>query len=458
MKRKIFGFIFCISVFYNTQAQTDSAMTLQQCIDYALTNQVSVVNAQLDESIAKGKVNQVKALGTPQINGAVSLIDNPELSRMFFSPTNPFAAGGTGGPFNIKQSGDIYVADNLFQLRSAGDASITIGQLIFDGSYFVGLQAASTYKELAQKTTTQTKIQTVENVTKAYYMVVINQERTNLFDINLKRLDSLLREIKILNQNGFVEKIDVFRTEVQYNNLVTEKQKFDNMLELSRLLLKFQMGMPLNQPISITEKIENIQFDPNALNSTGFDYTKRIEYSLLQTGEQLQMLDLKNLRYQRLPKLSAFAKGGMSRSDVRFGNLFKNNWYTYSMVGLNLSVPILGLQSQYAAKQSKFKLQQVQNNMKSLEIGLGMQAKQAELNYKNSIQAMETQKRNMELAQEVSRVSKIKYAEGVGSNLEVTNAEADLKQAQINYYEALYNALVAKIDFQKSQGTLYNGQ
>jgi outer membrane protein len=453
MKTKIF-LIFIFLIFNSALfAQTENTFTLQQCIDYALINQVNVVNSQIDESIAKGRVNEVKALGTPQINGSASLIDNPQLPRMFLR-NDP---GSFFPPYDPTQP-EVQAIRNIFQLRSSGDANIQVNQLIFNGSYFVGLQAASTYRELAKKTTTQTKITTVENVTKAYYMVLINKERTKIFDVNLRRLDSLLREVGILHQNGFVEKIDIDRIEVQRNNLLTDKQNFDNLLELSWLLLKFQMGMPLNQPILLSESIDKIQLDSNVAIASEFDYTKRIEYSALQSAERLQMLDLKNKRFERLPNINAFAKGGITRSDIRFGNLFGNRWYSYSMVGLSLSVPILGIQSQYQAQQSKLKLQQVQNTMKSMESTLGIQAKQAELNYKNSLNAMNNQKRNMELAQEVSRVSKIKYSEGVGSNLEVTNAESDLKQAQINYYEALYNAIVSKIDFQKSQGTLYNEQ
>jgi outer membrane protein len=454
MKKNIICIFLLFLIFGKLHAQTDSSFTLQECIDYALKNQVNVVNSELDEAIAKGRVNEIKAIGLPQINGAISLIDNPQLSKMFFSTSNPFAAGG-GFP-GAKRSGDVIVSPNIFQLRSSGDANITASQLIFDGSYFVGLQAASTYRELAKKTTTQTKITTVENVTKAYYMVLINQERTSIFDINLKRLDSLLKDISILYQNGFVEKIDVSRIEVQRNNLLTDKQNFDNLLQLSQLLLKFQMGMPLDQTVTLIEKIESIQLDPNAANTEGFDYTKRIEYSMLKTGEKLQMLDLKNIKYSRLPRLSAFATGGLNRQDIRFWNLFGNEWFTYTRVGLSLSVPILGLQSQYQAQQSRYNLNKVQNNLKSMESSLGFQAKSAEISYKNSLQSMESQKRNMELAKEVARVTKIKYTEGVGSNLEVTNAESDLKQAQINFYNALYDAVVSKIDFQKANGTLYN--
>jgi outer membrane protein TolC len=454
--KKLF-FIFFLLANPALYAQDDASFSLQQAIDYALANQTSVQNAQLDEQKAKATVGELRSIGLPQINGSASLIDNPELRRMFFDPANPFFGGGAGGgpPFpRVEQSGNVMVAPNIFQVRSSGDASITISQLLFDGSYFVGLQAASTYRELAKKTTLQSKIETAEKVTKAYYLVLINQERAKLFDINIQRLDSLLRDLKIMRQNGLIENIDVSRVEVQYNNLVTEKEKFDNLHKLSMMLLKFQMGIPIEKNITLTENIQSIQFEPT-LGETSFDVSQRIEFSLLKTGERLQMLDLKNIRAKRLPSIAAFASGGLIRQDIRFWDLFGNKWYSYSMIGVNATIPIFGLQSQYRARQSRLELQKIRNQLNNLENGLKLEASNAEITYRNAVKSMETQKRNMELAQEVARVSKIKYKEGVGSNLEVTNAEAELKTAQINYYEAMYAAFVAKTDYQKSIGKLY---
>jgi outer membrane protein TolC len=297
----------------------------------------------------------------------------------------------------------------------------------------------------------------MESVTKAYYQVVINKERANLFTVNLQRLDSVINQTKALNKSGFSENIDVTRLEVQYNNLLTDQQNFENMNELSKVLLKFQMGMPLEQPLSVSDNISSIQLDSSS--ATGqFDYTQRIEYSLLKTQESLMMLDLKRIRYSRLPNLAAFGKYGLNRQDVSFGNLFTNAWFSYSMVGLSLNVPILDLRSQYQAQQSKLNLKKTQNSITNLKNAIGADVQSQRLTYLNKLKAMQNQKRNMELAQEVARVTKIKYQEGVGSNLEVVNAESDLKQAQINYYQALYDALVSKIDYQKATGTLYNGQ
>jgi outer membrane protein TolC len=302
----------------------------------------------------------------------------------------------------------------------------------------------------------QLKIQTVENVTKDYYLILISEESKKMFDINLKRIDSSLYQLRALYKNGFAEDIDVKRLEVQYNNLLTDKQNTENLLELGKLKLKFDMGMSLEQPIHLADSISSLEKNYTSIANEQFDATKRIEYSTLQTQERLTLLDLKRHKFSRLPTVAAFAKGGAIRQDIKFTNLFTNQWFGYGMLGLSVNVPILDFTRHSQIQQAKYTSQKVHNSLGLMENGFKMEAANARLTYNNSIQSMQNQKRNMELAQEVARVSKIKYQEGVGANLEVVNAEADLQTAQINYYRALYDAMIAKINYEKATGNLYN--
>lgn len=458
MKRNIFLFFLTFCVLHGASAQIDSVFTLPECIEYAFNKNVDVLNAKLDQDIAQSKVGEIRSIGYPQINGEISLIDNPRLQRMFFASDNPFMAGGGGGFEGAEQQGDVVSVPNFFQLRSGGDAKITATQLIFDGSYLVGLQAASTYKELAMKNTTMTKIQVVENVTKAYYLVLVNEERSKLFDNGVARMDSMIRDFKIMQENGLIEEIEVSRLVVARNNLESARKNFVNLKAISEDLLKFQMGLPLDHPITLEDHLSALELNPEELNKTSFAPEQRIEYSILKTSERLQELQLKNVRFSRLPSLAAFATGGINKQDNRFADLFAYQWFSYGMIGVSLKVPILGLQSQYQAQQSKYEIQKLRNTISNAQSGFALQANTAKNNLSNSFSEMENQKKNMELAQEVTRVSRIKYKEGVGSNLEVVTAESELKDAQINYYQALYDAVIAKIEYQKATGTLYNGQ
>jgi len=449
-------YIFLLTFFCSVTrgfAQTDSSYTLKQCIDYALKHQANYLNTTLDAEIAKARVGEVQAIGLPQINGTVSLIENPKLRNMFFSKSNPFASsfGDMGG----EVSGNVLVAKNIFQLPSSGDAGATISQLLFDGSYFVGLKAAKAYQSLAQKSIEQSRIQTVENVTKAYYLVLITQERINRLNSIIATLDSTVRQSRVMYENGFIEKIDLDRLEVSLNNLLTDKSKFDSGLEISKMLLKFQMGMPIDAPIMAADSLALNSSESVLLKGTKANYNERVEYALLENQKVLQSLDLKNVRAGYYPSIAAFASGGFTRQDEKFVNLFQYKWYSYSLMGINMNVPIFdGFGKHYKGQQKKLELKKTENQLFALRNLIDMQVKQSEINVNNAIKTLEVQEKNMSLATEVARIVKIKYAEGVGTNIEVINAEDALRDAQTNYYNALYDLLVAQLDYKKALGTL----
>ena len=455
----VLGLVFNIAIIGVSFAQTKeklaspSNFSLKQCIDYALQNQYSLKNATINEAIANEKVGEVTAAGLPQINGSIQFTHNDPLRRMF--------GVGNGSPNfiagKVVPDGVVFAIPNIFQLANGGDATLTISQLLFSSSYIIGLQAAKTYKELSSKAGEQSKIQVIEAVTKAYFMVLINKERLILFDKNVSRLDSLLTQTKIMNKNGFVENIDVSRIQVTYNNISTEREKFANLLLLSEALLKFQMSMTLNTELILSEKISDYKVErPLGENQQKSSYSKRIEYSLLESQKKLQLLDYKKNKAAYLPTLAAFANMGYFSQSPKFDFISKNNgWFNYGLFGITMNVPIFdGLGQHHRISQSRLNLQITENNLSTIEQTIDLQIRVAELTLKNSINGLEFQKENIELAKEVARVTKIKYQEGIGTSLEVTAAESSLVEAQTNYYNALYDALIAKIDFEKANGEL----
>ena len=419
------------------------SFSLQQAIVYAIQNQANILNAAIDQEIAQKKVNELTGAGLPQISGSV------DAKKYIRIPTVVIPAIAFGGPPGVIQTAQ-------FGLEYEASAGLSASQLIFDGSYLVGLQASKTYAELSRKNYQQTKIETALQVSKAYYNVLVNAERMELLNANVERVKKLRDDTKALYDNGFVEKIDFDRIELTYNNIVTEKEKTEKLLELGKQLLKFQMGMDMKAALTLTDDLKNTTFDESLPLDQQIDYTKRIEYSTLQTTKRLYELDLKKNRFAYLPTLVAY--GGLSTYAYRFNFDFfdsKKGWYPTTVIGATLSVPIFdGFQKNARVQQSKLNLKKIENSFKSLEQGIALETQTARVNLQNSISSLETQKKNRELAEEVSRVSKIKYDQGVGSNLEIVNAETSLREAETNYYAALYDALIAKIDFQKATGNL----
>jgi len=453
----------------SAQEQTPATFTLEQCIEYALVNSIAAQNAIIDQQIASAKVKETVGLGLPQVSGNASLVHNPRLQRFFstFTGSNGFLPDLSAVP-NIRV-GDVVSVENFFQLKNSGVASVTINQLVFSGSYLVGLQASQAYKDLSYKTATQTKEQIVQQVTKAYYSILINKERIQLFTNNISRLDSLLKSTTALNKNGFAEAIDVDRIKVAYNNLKSEQNKFLNINELGLELLKFQMNYPMDQPITVTGNIQDVKIDVNQASYTdGWDYKMRSDYKVLEANKRLQELNIKNQYAGALPTISAFGNFGYNTQSGDFGGLFTTNsgisdngligpdrWYNYSQLGVSMNVPIFtGFQRHYKIQQEKLTLKKIDNGFRSLKQGIDLETKQASISFENAITSLTAQMENMDLASNVSRITKIKYEQGVGSNLEVVDAENSLRQAQTNYYSALFDAMIAKVDLDKAYGKL----
>ncbi|SMO77764.1 TolC family protein [Solitalea koreensis] len=449
------------TVLAQQQSQQPAAyiFNLDECIKYAHEHQSQVLNAQLDQQIAAAKVKETIGIGLPQVNGTLSFQDYIKSPVILF-PNFQYSTykvledekvkNGDGNTISIPP--DVQpVLEASFQQKYNAAAGVQLNQLLFDGQYLIGLKATNVYKELSSKNTSRTKIETAVAVSKAYYSTLVTVERLKLLTANIERLQKILEETQAMNKNGFVEKIDVDRLSVQLNNLKTEKAKFDRLSVVNEYMLKFQMGMPINDQLKLKDEIATIQFEPVQVQDT-LNVTNRIEYSLLETQKHLSELDLKRNKVAVLPSVGGFATYNTSFQNPIAASLFDKAYPTF-LVGLQINVPIFsGGQKKQRINQAKYALQQVENQMVNVKNGLALENKSANIVYANSLESMENQKRNMELAREILRVTKVKYSQGVGSSLEVTTAETDLKAAETNYIGALYDALVAQVDLKKASG------
>lgn len=427
------------------QTQEVFEFDLHQCIDYALENNVVIKNAKLNQDISDAQVKEYTAIGLPQVNINSGLNYNYEVQRSLMDISNfdPQVPKGTEKEVAFGQKYD-------------GNVVISAKQLIFDGSFFVGLQAAKTVRELSSKQFVKSEIDVAQNVAKAYYNLLVREEQLLLLEKNSSRFDSLLNDVKKMHDQGFIEKIDLSRVQVQVNNLKVQLDNATKYVALSKDLLKFQMGMLLASDLKITEKISDITFDQPELMEKDFSYNERIEYSELQTNLLLVNLDMKSTKMQFMPSLYAQFNYGYNTSTADGGELFTGNrWLNFGVLGATLAVPVFdGFQKRSKIQRNKLQIQQLENNFDLLENSIDLEIKQAKINVSNSVESMKVQQQNMGLAEEVFRITEIKYKEGVGSNSEVLDADKALKEAQTNYYNALYEALVSKIDLDKAYGTL----
>lgn len=432
-------------LFSGPKTQAQSSFSVEEAVKYALTNSSVAKNAALDEQSARAKVREITTIGFPQVNASYNVSNNYIIQSVII-PDGAAFGGTPGEPLALK-----------FQPQYGGQAVLSINQLIFDGSYIVGLQAAQTYRELAMRASDISRTQVIYNVKAAYYGVLIAREKKQAFDVSLARLDSTLIEMRVQLANGFIEKLVVDRTQLQRNNVLTERDNADRAAEIALALLKFQMNYPAKESIELRDQLSQVILNNDVLNNAATDYNKVPEFKLILTQKRAAELELKNVRAGYLPSLGAQATRGALAGANSFDRVLNpsGDWYAFGAIGLSIQVPIFdSFNKRFQAQQKKINVLKVENGIQDMKRVIDLNIEQANINLQNAIASAENQNDNVSLAKEVLEISRKKYDAGVGSNLEVISAESDFRQAQTNYFAAVFSLLVAKLDLEKAKGEL----
>lgn len=442
----IWIFLFAMMLSLQAFSQNVLQLTLQESLNFALENNADAKNAQLETLIAKAQIIERRSEGLPQISATYDITHNVAIPRVFVP--------NEGGFFQPDVDSDVLPLQ--FGVNYSSALVVQATQMIFDGSYFVGLKAARTYKMLTDFDKEKTENDVKETVKKAYFTVLVNDRRRELVSANLNRLDTLLKETTAMFEAGFAEKIDVSRIKVQRNNLKTELDKVIAAYDISVELLKLQAGIPIGYQIRLSESLVELNQQEDLNSLLEFEGTRRVEIDQIRTNMDLVNLDIRFSKSNYIPKLDFFATYQRNGAAQSPGLIWENDrWFTGAFIGARLNIPIFdGLLKSSQIQQKRHQLNQLKNQEFFVEENISVEKFQAKLNLKNSIQALKVQEENRELALEVFGMAKIKYEEGVGSNLEVVEADSALKEAETNYFSALYDALIAKVDLEKALGLL----
>lgn len=427
------------------QTTNNKSFSLKEAIDYALTHNDNYLSNQMDLKIAKAKNWEYTGIGLPQVSGSFDLKDNVQL------PTSLIPAQFFGGPPGT-------FAPVKFGTQYNATGSISVSQIIFSSDYISALQASKNLVELSQKNLQRTKIETQVQVTKAYYNALIAKEKLNILLINLKKLEKLIQDTKTLYDNGFVEKIDLNRLQISYNNLQTEKEKVLRLIGLSQTLLKYQMNFPLTDTIVLSDSISTFKDKIVSMDKSDFQVEKRIEYQIFQQQKKLSEIDLNRYKMQFLPSIVAYGAYSRNAQRTKF-NIFdfsKNQtWFEIGVIGVTLNWNLFTSGQRYfRIQQAKYNVLKSQYNLDQIKQSVALEYQTANINFQNAIASLQTQENNVKLAQDVFDTSIKKYESGVGSYIEVINAESALKEAQTNYLTALLDALSAKTDLDKALGNI----
>jgi outer membrane protein TolC len=418
-------------------AQTNDSLpalqdaTLQNCIQYAIQHNPDIQNAKINQDITETIIKSKLADWYPQVNFNYNLQHNFKLPTLNFNG-------------NIVHTGT--------QNTSGADFGVT--QNIFNRDVLLASRTSKDVRLAASQNTKEQKINLAVEVSKAFYDIILTVQQLKVIEADIVRTNQSLKDAYYQYQAGIVDKTDYKRATIALNNAKAQQKSGEESLKAKNAALKALMGYPgtklLDLSYDTTQMEKEIYFDTTQI----VDYNNRIEIQQLETQKKLQEYNLQYYKWSFLPDVSAFGNYNLNYLNNQFSKLYAQS-YPNSYAGITLSIPIFqGGKRLQQIKQAQYQIVQASNDIRSYENTINTQYENALASYKSNLYNYLSLKENLSLASEVYDVIQLQYRSGVKAYLDVITAESDLRTAQINYYNALYQLLSSKIDVAQALGTI----
>ena len=448
--RTVGPWLLLVAVLWSTsvlQAQAPTTLSLKEALNYALQANQTARKARLDVENSQYKIDEVRSQTLPQINGSATLTHNP-LLQMSALP-NIF------GP-NPNPNETILIA---FGQKWNANTGVSLTQNLFNKSIFTGLSAARTTEEFYKLYAQLSEEQVIEEVASTYYNVLVQRQKIGVLDSTLKNTRKVQTILANQYKNGLAKKVDVDRIAVSVSNLESQRQQLLNGVALLENQLKYYMGMPIQNPITIPD-VDLNAIEPQAVASgVPVNAEDRTEVRVLRSQEDLLRFQKEAYKAEYYPSLSLsgnYSYQGTGQKVPLFKGQSKGvNWFDAASVSLNLRIPIFnGGATKARINQSDISIKKVNEDIAQTELALNLAAENARTQINNSIITLHAQRQNVELAQEVFSNTQNNYNNGLASLTDLLSAENSLTEAQNNYSSALLNYKVAEIQLIKSEGGL----
>ncbi len=424
-------------------AQNAVQFSLSEAQDYALDNSYLIRNSKLDVTIAQKQVWETISSGLPQISATASYNQNLNLPVSLI-PAVMF--GGEEGEYISVKFGQDFNSNFGFQ----------VNQLIFDGSYIVGVSSAQIYLNLSAQAQEKTEIEVKHAVAQAYYATLVARENLKVMKEFLEITQKLEGDTKAMYENGFVEEMDVDQMQLNVQNAENEIVKAEREIKISEMVLKYTMGMDMDIDLELTNELDDF-VDPLLSGDEmgyGFDYVNHIDYKMIDTqrevAEKLLLLEKSTF----LPTLSGY----YNWTKTAYGNqanLFKDSvpWYRSSMWGINLSLPIFSAgMKRSRVNQARFDLDKAINDQELAELTLQKDYLTAVANMESSVETLKNIIDSKELAKRIYDKTTIKYNNGISSSTELSQNETQFVEAQASWVASVMALLNSKINLDKAIG------
>jgi outer membrane protein TolC len=443
MKQKLIIILLFFATFLQAQDKKEPvSLSLKEAIDYAIKNNYAAINSGRDIDIAKQKKWETTAMGLPQINGNISYQNNFKLQTSVI-PAEFF--GGNPGEF----------AEVTFGTKHNATGSLTLSQLLFDGSYIVALQASKVYLQFYENYKKKTDAEVKEMIVNSYGSVLLADENIQILQKNKTILEKTLFETDQTFKNGFIEEENVEQLKITLASLNSNLNYVSRLKDISLKMLKLNLGIPIENELTLTDKLNDLAQNnlDLAINSNAsiFNAKSNINYMIAQNFVDQRSLELKLQKSKALPTLSAVVNYGYNSFSDSF-NFFNQDqkYFNFSNLGVNLSVPIFSSFGRRAkTTQAKIALEQSKTQLTEAEQQLNLQYQKAKSDYEFSVEQLTSSKNNLILSERIEHKQQIKFKEGLSTSFELTNAQKQLYSSQQNYLQALLEVINKRASIEK---------
>ncbi|MCT4699328.1 MULTISPECIES: TolC family protein [Tenacibaculum] len=440
MKKYIYSvfIFFCTSFLF---AQEELNISMQEAIDYAIKNNYENKIALNNIEAAKERKWETTTMGLPQINGKV---DYQNWLKQQVSLLPAEISGGAPGTFTPVN----------FGTKQTMDASLTLKQLIFDGSYLVGLQSAKTYLKISEQAKEKTELATREAVINSYGNVLVIERTIDILENNRTALQKNLDETQKIYENGLTELENVEQLQITLGTIENNYSNAKRMKSIAYKMLNIALGNSIEKKIVVTDNLDDLVLANTDLSLLAkvFNVDDHIDFKIAENETESKKLLMKLEQSKALPTLSAFVNYGASANSNDFDFLKgSQEWFDYSLLGVSLNVPIFssfGRRSKTA--RARIELENAEIQSKNIEQKLKLQAETAKSDYQLSIESFQTAKKNLGLAERIEKKQQIKFFEGLSSSFDLLQAQNQLYTQQNNYVQSMLNVIAVKAQLENA--------
>jgi outer membrane protein TolC len=436
MRKYVLISITLFSFFLATgQAQKNYKFSLQEAITFAIDSNYTAINARRDIAKAIKQKWETTATGLPQIDGNVSYNNN--LKQPVTLIPGEFG-GGAPGTFTPV----------TFGTKQNANAVATLNQLIFDGSYLVGLQAAKTFLEFSENAAEKTNLEVRRGVINAYGSVLLAETLVTIFDKNKDALDKNLFETRKIFENGLTEEESVEQLEITLLDVDTQLSNAKRSAAIAREMFNVALGISTEAPVVFTDNLDTLAENNISLEylDKSLNVTENVDYKIAYNLTEQRDLEVKLEKSRALPRLSAFVNYGTTANSDSFSFLDSDQrWFQSSLLGLSLNVPIFSSGMRSAKTQrAEIAFDQAQTQLEETLQNITLTLNSAKSNYQFAIEKYENAKKNIALSERIENKNQIKFTEGLSTSFDLRQAQTQLYSAQQQYFQSMLDLINAK--------------